>query len=486
MKKKLLLFVFMALFSFLNIDDVKGDAFGLEISPCQSGTYTMNVGDKVDLNVVVNYTGENILSSFEWNFVGDTTIDIQSGNDNYSRKITALKPGTASASVVYTKKDGSISAETCTIKVQEKNAFIIPTCKSGEVVLYVGEGSIDLKPLTDNPNANEWHFVGDSATRITAPFGEVSRTISGVKEGTTTVTVLNGDDSYTCNIVVRTKDEPSPSPSAKPSPSPSTVPSPSPSSSPKPSTSPSPSEPTKPVEKSTNNNLKELVVDGYSFDKNFKSSVLEYTLVIPKNVDTIKVTAKAEDSKAKIVGTGTIKVDSDNQKVKLSVTSESGAIKDYKINIIRKDFTVKLNSINVSNFKLNETFNSEKTSYTLTVPNDVTELDVSALSDNEDAVITISGNDDLVVGKNIIRIEVKNADLESESTVYTLTVTREDSEELVENEIKDNDDKDVQKEDKKDNNTVIIIGSVIFVLLSAGVVVLVVINNKKKKKNLTL
>jgi len=484
MKKKLLLFIGMISLLLLNIDYAKADYFGLEISPCESGTYTMNVGDTVTLESVVNTNSE--ISNFEWSFVGDTTINVETGKSEELKKITALKSGAARASVTYTLRSGEQYSQTCNINVQEKDSFIIPTCGSGQVILYIGD-YITLEPLTDKPENNIWTFGSDTAVEVTPEIHEKSRTIRGMKEGMVPVTVENGSDSYTCKIFVRVNPNPKPSPSTTPtptttpSPSPSTSPKPSSSSTPSPSATTTPSPTTKPVEKSTNNNLKSLSVDGYSFDKKFTSSILEYTLTIPKNIKTIKVSAKAEDSKATIKGVGNVNINSDNEKLTVTVTSESGDVKEYRINIIRKDFTVKLNSISVSNFNLNETFNSEKTAYTLTVPNDVTTLDIKALADNEDAIVTITGNDDLVVGKNIIRIEVKNSNLESESTVYTLTVTREKSEELVDSKIENSNDKDVKVEDKKDNNSMIIIGSVIFVLLSIGVVVLVVINNKKKK-----
>ncbi|MDD4808874.1 MAG: cadherin-like beta sandwich domain-containing protein [Bacilli bacterium] len=84
---------------------------------------------------------------------------------------------------------------------------------------------------------------------------------------------------------------------------------------------------------STNNNLKNLKIEGFNIS--FSSKVLEYEFDIPNNINKLDIKAEAEDSKA------TIKINNiDELKVNLNiitieVKSENGDIKTYTIKVNR-------------------------------------------------------------------------------------------------------------------------------------------------------
>ncbi|MDD4705826.1 MAG: cadherin-like beta sandwich domain-containing protein [Bacilli bacterium] len=113
--------------------------------------------------------------------------------------------------------------------------------------------------------------------------------------------------------------------------------------------------------------------------------------------------------------------------IKISTLSESGNNKmDYLITIYRGETTDNssfLSNIEIEGFKLNEKFTKKNLDYTLEVPNDLTELIINATSEDEKAKVEIRGNDNLIVGDNVITITVTSSETESVN-IYNITVTR--------------------------------------------------------------
>lgn len=93
----------------------------------------------------------------------------------------------------------------------------------------------------------------------------------------------------------------------------------------------------KPRDKSDNNNLRDLSVDGYSLSPEFNSDILEYTVELESNVEKIKINANKEDSYANVNGIGEKEVQEGNNKFEIIVTSETGKSKTYTIYAIVKD-----------------------------------------------------------------------------------------------------------------------------------------------------
>lgn len=92
-----------------------------------------------------------------------------------------------------------------------------------------------------------------------------------------------------------------------------------------------------PTNYSTNNNLSSLTIEGYNLEPEFNKDKTEYTITLPTNIETIKITAKQEDTKATVTGTGDIKVSEGENKIEITVTSEKGTKKTYIIKATVKD-----------------------------------------------------------------------------------------------------------------------------------------------------
>ena len=93
----------------------------------------------------------------------------------------------------------------------------------------------------------------------------------------------------------------------------------------------------KPREKSSNNNLKSLSVNGYELIPSFNKDVLEYTVNLESNVEKINIHAEKEDGYASLEGTGEKEVHEGDNQFEIIVTSETGNRKVYTINAIVKD-----------------------------------------------------------------------------------------------------------------------------------------------------
>lgn len=93
----------------------------------------------------------------------------------------------------------------------------------------------------------------------------------------------------------------------------------------------------KPREKSTNNNLKSLSVEGYSLSPEFNKDTLEYTVELEASVEKIMVNAEKADSYASLSGGGEITVSEGDNRIEIKVTSETGNEKTYVINAVVKD-----------------------------------------------------------------------------------------------------------------------------------------------------
>lgn len=91
-----------------------------------------------------------------------------------------------------------------------------------------------------------------------------------------------------------------------------------------------------------------------------------------------------------------------------------------------------LKSLSVEDYKLSPEFSSKKTAYTAKIPNDVESIEIIATPSNKNAKVNITGNDNLKVGNNKVKItvEAKNG----KKNTYTIVVTRAEADNKEDNE----------------------------------------------------
>ena len=163
--------------------------------------------------------------------------------------------------------------------------------------------------------------------------------------------------------------------------------------------------------KSSNANLKTLEIKGNDdsdviLTPNFSSDVYEYSATVDASIKTININATMEDSKSNMVisnnATDELKA-GENNKITITVTAEDGTTKKaYVINIKREALTADatLKSLLIKECS-DFVFKSDKFSYTIKVKETVSKLTIDYVTSSEDALVTISGNEDLKDGSKV-------------------------------------------------------------------------------------
>jgi len=94
---------------------------------------------------------------------------------------------------------------------------------------------------------------------------------------------------------------------------------------------------TKPREKSTNNKLKSLSVEGYEISPVFDKDVNEYSVNVPSTLEKITINATKADNYASLEGTGEKTVEEGVNNFEIIVTSETGVENIYKLTVNVED-----------------------------------------------------------------------------------------------------------------------------------------------------
>ncbi len=178
--------------------------------------------------------------------------------------------------------------------------------------------------------------------------------------------------------------------------------------------------------KDDNAYLSDLQIDGVTI-ADFNKNTTEYSLTVENTVLSLNLNAIAESDAAEVTVSGNVNfVTTKDNKVTITVTSESGNIKIYTITVTRKKSdNVYLKSINLSDGLLNPTFDKTVNSYTVDVDRSVTAMTITATPEDSTATYKVSGPTTLAIGENTFTITVTSeSGLEN---VYSVVVKRNPS-----------------------------------------------------------
>ena len=179
------------------------------------------------------------------------------------------------------------------------------------------------------------------------------------------------------------------------------------------------------LNKSNNAKLASLYLSNGEFS--FDSDTTNYSVVVDKNVESVKINANLLDKKASFVsgfGPRTVNLKEGSNTLLVKVKAEDGTISTYTIMVIRSDgndLNNRLVNIELSVGKID--FKPDVYVYNFNVDSNINEIDVKGVAESSLATVDVS-NTKLKVGTNKITITVTS---ESGSKgVYELIVTRED------------------------------------------------------------
>lgn len=244
--------------------------------------------------------------------------------------------------------------------------------------------------------------------------------------------------------------------------------------------------------KSGNAYLKSLQVNYEGLTPNFNRNKTTYTLSVGEGVDSIKVTARAEHSAARVSVSGNTNLKDGDNNVYITVTAENGTKKTYTIVVTKSADPDKSNSylenLIVENAKLSPEFSKEIFEYDCgTVGMDVKSLKILTFPEIEEAKVEITGNDELVVGENNIVIKVTSVD-GSTTKEYKIKVVKDETVDAL-----SNSDEDIKLVDEENgpskldtiievikNNALVIIMYIFIIVEFVQIVYLYRKQNKKE------
>ncbi len=180
-------------------------------------------------------------------------------------------------------------------------------------------------------------------------------------------------------------------------------------------------------------NKLEVSINGViqTLNPTFQSSITSYSLNVDNNITKATINAEKAHNSATISGPiGEQNLIPGANKFVIKVTAPDGiSVLEYTLTIHRAPSTdASLNSLTVSNnginLPLNPSFTTNTTEYTLTVGNNISNVDISAIANNSEARLSGQlGNINLNVGLNKITITVTAGD-GSTVTNYNINITR--------------------------------------------------------------
>lgn len=178
--------------------------------------------------------------------------------------------------------------------------------------------------------------------------------------------------------------------------------------------------------------LKNLSIKNGDLDQPFKSDVFKYKVKVSATTNSLVfMNIETTDSRAKSLTTNNNKI-SNGDIVKIVVTAEDGTTsKTYEFEIIKGAPSVALKSLKINGYALNESFNADTLRYTATIPYEIDTLTIEAPPEGENAKVTITGNTNLKLGANTIKVTVTDED--GNSRTYEIIVTRDEKVTIDEN-----------------------------------------------------
>ena len=146
---------------------------------------------------------------------------------------------------------------------------------------------------------------------------------------------------------------------------------------------------------SKNNNLSALEVEGFTLTPEFKTDILEYSVVVPENTKEVNIKATVQDKRASVNGIGTQAVNSGANKFSVVVRAQSGAEKTYVINVEVKDenpINVTVNGKNYTVVKIKENLPAASL-YTETTIN-INGFEIPAYKNDNTNLVLVGLNDE--------------------------------------------------------------------------------------------
>ena len=163
----------------------------------------------------------------------------------------------------------------------------------------------------------------------------------------------------------------------------------------------------------SNTNLSSLSVEGYDID--FNSNVLEYSINVGSDVDSLSIMYKLADQNAKVEIKGNDKLVVGENIISITITAENKKSKTYLIKVNKEQDPNKeyddnnyLKTLDPTIGILSPVFDKDVLNYVIYLPYEETNIDFNIEIENEEtSTFELLGDKELKVGDNEFKIKVK-------------------------------------------------------------------------------
>lgn len=177
--------------------------------------------------------------------------------------------------------------------------------------------------------------------------------------------------------------------------------------------------------KNSDSTLKNILLSDGTLAPAFDPAILKYTVDVPTELDKITITGTPNDLSSTVTGNGVYELDNHSKTVDIVVKAEDGSKTIYQVTINKpSEYSSKLASLIVKDGELSPNFNKNTLSYTISVPNEITSLDMTYIPEDSLATVNVTGNNNFVVGSNTVKVTVTSRD-SLNSTEYEIEVMRQ-------------------------------------------------------------
>lgn len=104
------------------------------------------------------------------------------------------------------------------------------------------------------------------------------------------------------------------------------------------------------INKSSNNYLKYIVINGHELEPTFDKQTINYEIKEEINEDNIMIKAETEDDNASISGIGENTLKNGENNIRIDVTAENGMVRTYYIRVVKKE----INNVSLNNIEDNQ------------------------------------------------------------------------------------------------------------------------------------
>lgn len=164
-------------------------------------------------------------------------------------------------------------------------------------------------------------------------------------------------------------------------------------------------------------NLKDVIFKNNLGDTlliNFKSDVYKYDIEVSKKVSSVEISSVLSNKDCSYVkgfGDGEFKIKSGNNIILIKVKDKSGNIKVYTFNVIKPIESLSgnsyLKSLDIDGYYLS--FSKKVRNYNLDISSGSKSLVINAVTEDDDAIVSIVGNDNLKDG-SVVKVVVTAPD----------------------------------------------------------------------------